>query len=205
MTCGFLIQLVFCEKKLCGLLVVEVEQEKSASPPKKNPRSAPDTWTKIFQCEPNKKLSVLLSRIFLVLEFSSFHVNIPYICIIIMMSLNDFVVMFSATCPHSVGLATNDSPAGLAAYILEKFAMWSGCQTTDTAMCLESCFSKDDLLTNVMIYWATHSITSSMRLYYEEMHSAEAQRAEGLVTDFKGTKSREKDLRVLKKEVYILV
>ena len=60
--------------------------------------------------------------------------------------------------------------------------MWSGCQMTDTAMCLESCFSKDDLLTNVMIYWATHSITSSMRLYYEEMHSAEAQHAEGLVT-----------------------
>ena len=60
-----------------------------------------------------------------------------------MMSLNDFVFMFSATRPHSVGLATNDSPAGLAAYILEKFAMWSGCQMTDTAMCLESCFSKD--------------------------------------------------------------
>ena len=75
---------------------------------------------------------------------------------------------------------------------------------TDTAMCLESCFSKDDLLTNVMIYWATHSITSSMRLYYEEMHSTEAQRAEGLVTEFKGTKSREKDLWVIKKEVYVI-
>ena len=36
MTCGFLIQLVFCKKKLCGLLVsVEVEQETSAPPPKK--------------------------------------------------------------------------------------------------------------------------------------------------------------------------
>lgn len=76
-----------------------------------------------------------------------------------------------ATRPHSVALATNDSPAGLAAYILEKFAMWSGCQTTDAAVCMESCFSKDDLLTNVMIYWATHSIASSMRLYYETMHS----------------------------------
>ena len=65
---------------------------------------------------------------------------------------------------------------------------------TDAAMCLESCFSKDDLLTNVMIYWATHSITSSMRLYYEEVHSPEPQRAEGLVTEFKGTKSWGKDL-----------
>ena len=79
--------------------------------------------------------------------------------------------LFSATRPHSVGLATNDSPAGLAAYILEKFAMWSGCEMTDTATCLESRFSKDDLLTNVMIYWATHSIASSMRFYYEQMHS----------------------------------
>ena len=89
---------------------------------------------------------------------------------------------FSATRPHSVGLATNDSPAGLAAYIVEKFAMWSGCQTTDTAMCLESCFSKDDLLTNVMIYWMTHSITSSMRIYYEVMHSSTDERASRLVT-----------------------
>lgn len=81
-----------------------------------------------------------------------------------------------ATRPHSVGLALNDSPAGLAAYLLEKFAMWSGCQTTDTVMCLESCFSKDDLLTNIMIYWVTHSITSSIRLYYEAMHSPNVQR-----------------------------
>ena len=42
MTCGFLIQLVFCKKKkLCGLIGVEVEQEMSAPPPKKNPGSAP--------------------------------------------------------------------------------------------------------------------------------------------------------------------
>ena len=38
MTCGFLIQLVFCKKKLCGLL-----EETSAPPPKKNPGSAPET------------------------------------------------------------------------------------------------------------------------------------------------------------------
>ena len=89
--------------------------------------------------------------------------------------------LFSATRPHSVGLALNDSPAGLAAYILEKFAMWSGCKTTDTAMCVESRFSKDHLLTNVMIYWATHSITSSIRLCYEDMHSASVLRVGRLV------------------------
>ena len=42
MTCGFLIQLVFCKKKKMWFIGVEAEQEKSAPPPKKNPGSAPD-------------------------------------------------------------------------------------------------------------------------------------------------------------------
>ena len=42
MTRGFLIQLVFCQKKTMWLIGVEVEQETSASPPKKNPGSAPE-------------------------------------------------------------------------------------------------------------------------------------------------------------------
>ena len=43
MTCGFLIQLVFCKKKTMWFIGVEVEQETSAPPPKKNPGSAPET------------------------------------------------------------------------------------------------------------------------------------------------------------------
>ena len=42
MTCGFLIQLVFCKKKTMWFIGVEVEQEMSAPPPKKNPGSAPE-------------------------------------------------------------------------------------------------------------------------------------------------------------------
>ena len=42
MICSFLIQLVFCKKKTMWFIGVEVEQEKSAPPPKKNPGSAPD-------------------------------------------------------------------------------------------------------------------------------------------------------------------
>ena len=42
MTCGFLIQLVFCKKKNMWFIGVEVEQETSAPPPKKNPGSAPE-------------------------------------------------------------------------------------------------------------------------------------------------------------------
>ena len=45
MTCGFLIQLVFCEKKTMWFIGVEVEQETSAPSPKKNPGSAPAVYT----------------------------------------------------------------------------------------------------------------------------------------------------------------
>jgi pimeloyl-ACP methyl ester carboxylesterase len=50
----------------------------------------------------------------------------------------------------------------LAAWIVEKFHRWSDCGGN-----LESRFTKDELLTNIMIYWVTQTITSSMRWYYE--------------------------------------
>jgi pimeloyl-ACP methyl ester carboxylesterase len=66
------------------------------------------------------------------------------------------------TKPQSLGYALNDSPVGLAAWIVEKFRGWSDCNGD-----VETRFTKDELLTNVMLYWVTQSITSSMRLYYE--------------------------------------
>ncbi len=70
------------------------------------------------------------------------------------------------TKPQTLGVGLNDSPAGLAAWIVEKFRTWSDCDGD-----VESQFSRDELLTNVMIYWVTQSITSSARLYYESMRS----------------------------------
>jgi pimeloyl-ACP methyl ester carboxylesterase len=67
-----------------------------------------------------------------------------------------------ATKPESLGYGLNDSPAGLAAWIVEKFRTWS-----DSGGQVERRFSKDELLTNITIYWATQTINSSMRLYYE--------------------------------------
>jgi pimeloyl-ACP methyl ester carboxylesterase len=67
-----------------------------------------------------------------------------------------------ATKPQTLGYALNDSPAGLAAWIVEKFRTWS-----DSDGNVEKRFTKDQLLTNVMIYWVSESATSSMRLYYE--------------------------------------
>ncbi|QUQ62335.1 epoxide hydrolase family protein [Kutzneria sp. CA-103260] len=67
-----------------------------------------------------------------------------------------------ATKPGTLGAGLSDSPAGLAAWIVEKFRTWSDCDGD-----VESVFSKDDLLTNISIYWLTNSIATSTRLYYE--------------------------------------
>jgi microsomal epoxide hydrolase len=66
------------------------------------------------------------------------------------------------TKPDSLTLAQTDSPAGLAAWIIEKFQTWSDCDGQ-----LESVFSKDQLITNLMFYWAPASAASAARLYYE--------------------------------------
>jgi pimeloyl-ACP methyl ester carboxylesterase len=67
-----------------------------------------------------------------------------------------------STKPQTLGYALNDSPVGLAAWIIEKFQTWSDCAGE-----LENIFTRDELLTNVMIYWVTDNINSSTRLYYE--------------------------------------
>jgi pimeloyl-ACP methyl ester carboxylesterase len=71
------------------------------------------------------------------------------------------------TKPQTLGYGLNDSPAGLAAWIVEKFHAWCDCNGD-----LERQFTKDDLLTNVMIYWATGTATSSTRIYYENRVAA---------------------------------
>lgn len=64
--------------------------------------------------------------------------------------------------PQTLGMALNDSPIGLAAWIITKFREWSDCNGD-----VETRFSKDELLANVSLYWFTQTITSSFRLYYE--------------------------------------
>jgi pimeloyl-ACP methyl ester carboxylesterase len=67
-----------------------------------------------------------------------------------------------ATKPQTLAYGLNDSPAGLAAWIVEKFRAWGDCDGD-----VERSFTKDELLTNLTIYWATETINSSIRLYYE--------------------------------------
>jgi pimeloyl-ACP methyl ester carboxylesterase len=66
------------------------------------------------------------------------------------------------TRPLTLGYGLNDSPAGLAAWIVDKFWAWS-----DHRGDLENSFTKDELLTNVMIYWVTETMPSSTRIYFE--------------------------------------
>ena len=70
--------------------------------------------------------------------------------------------MLHSTKPQSLAAGLNDSPAGLAAWFVEKFRTWS-----DNDGDVESAFTKDELLTNLTIYWATETIGSSIRLYAE--------------------------------------
>jgi pimeloyl-ACP methyl ester carboxylesterase len=64
------------------------------------------------------------------------------------------------TKPQTLAYALNDSPVGLAAWIVEKFRAWSDCGGD-----VERRFTKDELLTNITIYWLTETIGSSFRLY----------------------------------------
>lgn len=66
------------------------------------------------------------------------------------------------TKPLTLAYGLSDSPVGLCAWILEKFYGWSDCHED-----IESVFSKDELLSNISLYWFTGTIHSSIRLYNE--------------------------------------
>lgn len=70
-----------------------------------------------------------------------------------------------STKPQTVAFALNDSPVGLCSWIVEKRRTWSDCGGD-----VEKRFSKDDLLTTVMLYWVTQSFGTSARYYYEAAH-----------------------------------
>ena len=73
-----------------------------------------------------------------------------------------------ATKPDTIGAALNDSPVGLAAYILEKFSTWTNPDNVNKHDGgLTEKFTLDELLTNIMIYWTSNNVASSMRYYKE--------------------------------------
>jgi hypothetical protein len=67
-----------------------------------------------------------------------------------------------STRPQTLGYALNDSPVGLAAWLVEKWRAWS-----DSGGDVDAHIGRDDLLTTLTLYWVTGSITSSMRDYVD--------------------------------------
>ena len=70
--------------------------------------------------------------------------------------------LIQSTRPLTLACGLNDSPAGLAAWLVEKFRAWSDCDGH-----LERRYSKDQMLTHIMIYWVTQTIDSSFFPYYD--------------------------------------
>jgi pimeloyl-ACP methyl ester carboxylesterase len=74
-----------------------------------------------------------------------------------------------ATKPQTAGYGLNDSPAGLAAWIVEKWRSWG-----DTGGDVDARFGRELLLSTLTIFWVSETIASSMRLYWENRRSGPA-------------------------------
>jgi pimeloyl-ACP methyl ester carboxylesterase len=76
------------------------------------------------------------------------------------------------TRPKTVGYGLTDSPVGQLAWIVEKFKEW-----VDPAAALpEDAVSRDQILTNVSLYWFTRTATSAANVYYETFHDPKAKK-----------------------------
>jgi pimeloyl-ACP methyl ester carboxylesterase len=82
-----------------------------------------------------------------------------------------------STKPQTIAAGLNDSPAGLAAWIVEKYRSWSDCVGN-----VETRFSKDELLANITLYWVTQTIHSASRIYYEANHNPRPDPARRITT-----------------------
>ncbi len=71
-------------------------------------------------------------------------------------------VAINSTRPHTLAFGLNDSPVGLAAWLIDKYRAYSDCNGD-----VEAAFTRDELLTEVSTYWLTGTIASASRLYYE--------------------------------------
>ena len=75
-----------------------------------------------------------------------------------------------STRPQTLGYGLADSPSGQMAWVVEKFAFWMDCERNGVRH-PENVLTKDQLLDNVTLYWATNSAASSARLYWESFNT----------------------------------
>jgi microsomal epoxide hydrolase len=71
------------------------------------------------------------------------------------------------TRPQTLAFALTDSPAGLAAWIVEKFRAWSDCGGD-----VERAIGRDRMLADISLYWFTGAIGSSFWPYYARLHGS---------------------------------
>jgi len=69
------------------------------------------------------------------------------------------------TKPTTLSFALTDSPAGLAAWMVEKFRTWTDCDGNP-----ENALTRDEMITNIMLYWVTGAVGSSFWPYYARLH-----------------------------------
>ncbi len=69
--------------------------------------------------------------------------------------------------PQMIGYPLTDSPVGQLAWALDRMADW-------THGPIEQALTREQILTNIMLYWTTKTAASAARLYYENMHAQAA-------------------------------
>jgi pimeloyl-ACP methyl ester carboxylesterase len=79
-------------------------------------------------------------------------------------------LQIQASRPQTLAYGLNDSPAGLAGWMVEKLRAWSDCDGD-----LETAISRDEALTNIMLYWATETANSASRIYLEAMRAGQLE------------------------------
>ena len=99
------------------------------------------------------------------------------------------------TKPQSIGALLEDSPAGLAAWIVEKFRDWSDCDGDVLAS-----FTLDQLITNVMLYWVAGTGTSAARLYWEMARAGSAALPQDRITVPTGVANFPAEIAATKRE-----
>ena len=90
--------------------------------------------------------------------------------------------MIQGTRPHTLADGLNDSPAGLAAWMVDFFERWSDCDGV-----IENRFTKDELLTNIMLHWSC-TVADSYSLYFDIMHAGPARWLVEMVKQWIGAK-----------------
>ena len=79
---------------------------------------------------------------------------------------DDAYARIQSTRPQTLAYGLNDSPAGLAAWLLDKWFAWTAPPSNN----LEDSFSKDFLLSTITLYWLTQTVNATARAYWEGAH-----------------------------------